>query len=159
MAVTPEATPMTAVARPFEAGFVPLWQAVDSLFKNAFAAPSLFGGVRPYTWQAWTNLYETDEAYVAQFAMPGIKPDSLECTIEQGVLTCKGESALAAPAEGKAIWQSFGGDAYYQIALPGEVEASQAQASYEGGVLTITVPKAAHARSQKIPLIASSAKS
>lgn len=36
------------------------------------------------------------------------------------------------------------------MTLPGEVEPDQAQATYEHGILTITLPKAAHARARSI---------
>ncbi|HLH74533.1 MAG TPA: Hsp20/alpha crystallin family protein [Chloroflexota bacterium] len=162
MAIAPiqQTNGTAAVARPFEAGFVPLWQAVDELFRSSFLMPSqFFGGWASYSSPSGTNLYETGESYVVQLAMPGMKPDSITCKIEQGILTCSGEAAISAPEGANAVWQSFGGPIKYQITLPTEVDAEQAQANYENGVLTITVPKAAHARVKKIPVVGGGAQS
>ncbi len=152
----PKSTAM--ITRPEEV-FLPLRQAMDRLFQDSFLLPSFFsdwttGGWRSPMAIAGTNLWETNEAYVLQIAMPGMKPESISCTVEQNVLTCKAESALEAPEKATALWQSFGGQTNYRVQLPGEVESAQAQASYNDGVLTITLPKAAHARTQTIKVVA-----
>ena len=103
---------------------------------------------------AGTNFWETNESYVLQIALPGMKADSIEVRVEQNVLTCKGQPAVQAPANATALWQSFGGQTSYRIQLPAEVESGQAQATYQDGVLTITLPKASHARTHSIKVTA-----
>jgi HSP20 family protein len=141
--------------------FVPLRQAMDRLFQDSFLAPSLFhnSDFWPSGWSSpsaisGTNLWETNEGYVLQIAMPGMKADSIECNVEQNVLTCKGQPSVQAPANATALWQSFGGQAGYRIQLPAEVESGQAQATYQDGVLTISLPKAVHARTHAIKVTA-----
>jgi len=144
----------TALMRRPEDAFVPLRQVMDRLFQESFLLPSLFDGVGPSGIPTGTNLWETNDSYVLQMAMPGVKPDSISCTVEQNVLTCKAESAIKAPENGTPIWQSFGGQTEYRVQLPAEVESGKAQATYEYGILTITMPKAAHARAQTIKVVA-----
>lgn len=139
-----------SVARRSENEPVPLRQMMNRLFDESFLMPALFEEVFAGHGSAGTNLYETADGYVVQLAMPGVKPESIDCTVVNDVLTCTGQAALQAPDQGTAIWESLGGQSAYRIQLPGEVEAGNAQATYENGILTITVPKAAHARAQTI---------
>jgi HSP20 family protein len=137
-----------------EGSFMPLRQAMDRLFQESFLRPFWFDDFGWPTGQTGTNLWETNDNYIVQLAMPGMKPGSINCSVEQNVLTCSGESALQPPQGANPIWQSVGGNAQYRIQLPAEVESSKAEATYENGVLTITLPKAAHARSHPIKITA-----
>lgn len=152
----------TAMATRPTSPYVPLRQAMDRLFQESILAPSLVDQF----WSGWpsagripaaaagANLWETSESYVVQMALPGMKPDSIDCTVEQNVLTCKGETAVTAPENATAIWQGLGGSAAYRILLPAEVESGHAQATYQDGVLTITLPKAIRARTHSIKVTA-----
>jgi HSP20 family protein len=138
--------------------YLPLRQVMDRLFQESVLLPSFFNeavsaGSR-WTPAAGTNMWETAEGFILQIALPGMKPDSINCTIEQNVLTLKAESAVPTPEKANALWQSFGSAANYRIQLPGEVESSQVEATYEGGILTLNLPKLARARSQTIKVVA-----
>jgi HSP20 family protein len=145
------------VNRPDDA-YLPLRQVMDRLFSESFLDPSFFSDAATsgsrWTTAVGTNLWETPEGYVLQVAMPGMKADSINATIEQNVLTLKAESAVTAPEKSSSIWQSLGGGANYRIQLPGEVESSQVQATYEAGVLTLNLPKHARVRAQTIKVVA-----
>lgn len=152
----------SVVAQRRQGSPMPLRDVMSRLFEESFLMPSIFdrffedfGKDFSSTWaEAGTNLYESGDSYVVQLALPGMKPDSIDCTIEGNVLTCRAESAVQAPDKANALWQSFGGEAHYQVTLPGEVEADQAKASYEHGILTVTLPKVAHARAKPIKVTA-----
>src|SRR5579884_1121796 len=92
----------TALMRRPEDAFVPLRQVMDRLFQESFLLPSLFDGFGPSAIPTGTNLWETNDSYVLQMAMPGVKPDSISCTVEQNVLICKAESAIKAPENASA---------------------------------------------------------
>lgn len=143
-------TSQTALALRPERTFMPLRQAMDRLFQESFLLPSFFDGFSASMGETGTNLWETGDRYVVQLAMPGVNPKSINCSVEQNVLTCKAESAVQQPENANPIWQSFGGQTEYRIQLPSEVEADRAEATYEHGILTITLPKAAHARTHSI---------
>lgn len=156
----------TNVAQRPAPGYMPLRQVMDRLVQDSFLPSSLFN----QAWSNWpslwtdsanapvslagTNLWETKDAYVLQIAMPGMNPESIDCTVEQNVLTCKAQPAIRMPENATPVWQGFGGQAAYRIPLPDEVEAGQAQAAYENGVLTIGLPKAVHARPHSIKVTA-----
>ena len=137
-----------------EPGYVPLSQAMNRLFQDSFLLPSVFEGFGGFTGTAGTNLWETNDGFVAQVAAPGVKPEALQLTVEQNVLTIKGEPAIAAPEQAKPIWQALGGQTEYRIQIPGEVDPSGAEASYDAGILTVRLPKVQHARARTIPVTA-----
>jgi HSP20 family protein len=149
--------PRTLVNRPNDA-YLPLRQVMDRLFSESFLLPSFFNDAATngsrWTAAAGTNLWETADGYILQVALPGMKADSINATIELNVLSLKAESAVPTPEKANAIWQSFGGGANYRIQLPGEVDAAQVEATYEGGVLTLNLPKHARARTQTIKVVA-----
>ena len=142
----------TPARRPDE-GMVPLGQVMQRLFQDSFLLPSVFdsfGGAGA----AGSNLWETGDSYTLQVAMPGMKPEAIQATVERDVLIIKAEPALQAPEQARAIWQSLGGETEYRIQLPGEVEPGQAEATYEWGILTVRLPKAAHAQAHTIKVAA-----
>lgn len=148
----------TGLARQGSGGAVPLSQAMDRLFRESFLMPSMldsfFGDPGAWGGQAGSNLYETTDGYTLQLVMPGVKADSITCTIEQGVLTVHADSYVQPPENARALWQTFGGAPEYRIQLPEATESGTAQAEYRDGVLTIRLPKPAHAKPQTIKVSA-----
>jgi HSP20 family protein len=135
-------------------GLAPLSQVMQRLFQDSVLLPSVFDGFGGIAGTAGTNLWESGDSYTIQIALPGMQADSIQVTVEQDVLTVRGESALQAPEQARAVWLSFGGEAAYRIQLPGEVESGQAEASYEQGILTVRLPKAARAQARTITVTA-----
>ena len=142
----------TLARRPADT-FVPLRQAVDRLFQDSFPLPS------PLTYYrggaAGTNLYQTEDGFVVQIALPGAKADSINLSVEKDVVTVSAEAAVQAPEKATTVWQSFGGQRDLKIQLPAEVDSGAVTASYEAGVLTVQLPKAAHMRPRTIKVNAS----
>lgn len=157
---------LTSVAQRPAPGYMPLRQVMDRLVQDSFLPSSLFNEAWsdwPSLWTdganarvslAGTNLWETKDGYVLQIAMPGMNPESIDCTVEQNILTCRAQPSIPTPENATPVWQGFGGQAAYRVQLPDEVEAGQALASYENGVLTIALPKAVHARPHSIKVTA-----
>jgi len=133
-----------------QAGVVPLHQVMQRLFQDSVLLPSMFDSIGGAVGAAGTNVWETGDSYTIQVALPGLRVDSIRATVEQEVLTITGESALAVPEQGRAIWQSLGGETAYRLQLAGEVDAGAAEASYAAGIVTLRLPKAAHAQARTI---------
>ncbi|HXG42796.1 MAG TPA: Hsp20/alpha crystallin family protein [Dehalococcoidia bacterium] len=114
----------------------------------------LLGRFRP--WQEAAsfplNVYETKEAVVVEAALPGFRPEDIEISVQDGLLTVHAQRRMEAEEEHRTYhWRELGyGSFRRSISLPAPVEADQAEAVYERGLLTITLPKAAEARPKTI---------
>lgn len=142
------------VSRRPEEGYLPLSQAMNRLLQDSFLFP---GGIESYGAfgaTGGTNLWETNDGFVVQVAVPGVQPDALQLTVEQNILTIKGEPTVKAPENAKPIWQSLGGQAEFRVQIPGEVDSGAAEAGYEAGILTVRLPKAQHVRARTIQVTA-----
>jgi HSP20 family protein len=99
-----------------------------------------------------TDLYETEDAVVAEVSVPGIDPKNVNVEIENNVLHVRAEQSSVVEDKGKdyyrkevrrgAFARSFG--------LPAEVDAEKVKANYEKGILKIEMPKTEKAKPKKI---------
>jgi HSP20 family protein len=136
---------------------MPLSEAIDRLFRDAFTWPRAFGFGEafgpPGGGGMAGNLYETNESYILQVPLPGVKADELEITAHENVLTLQGKTAIAAPEGARAIWGGMADQQFREVVqLPGDVDAERASAEYHDGILTLTLPKAEHARVRTIKI-------
>lgn len=105
------------------------------------------------------NLYDTGDHLVLVAAIPGITTDDLEISAEQNVVTISGKIALPLQDDEEAervTWYrrelGLGHQFQRRVTLPVAIEASDAEAHYENGILRLTLPKVAKARLQRIPV-------
>lgn len=98
------------------------------------------------------NIWEDEQTVFAEIDLPGIDPAKLEVTVTEGdQLTIQGERTVTVPKG--AVWhrQERGfGQFMRQVALPSLVDSDKVQASYELGVLRLTLPKSEAAKPKKI---------
>ena len=103
------------------------------------------------------NLYETEEAYWVELPLPGVKPEDLEVTVHENLLTITAKRTWEAPEKAQIIWQGFGGGEWKQsFTLPGEVNADRVEAVMDYGVLRLQLAKAEHVRPRTIRVNAAS---
>jgi HSP20 family protein len=100
------------------------------------------------------DVYETQDDLVVRAHVPGVTPDELEVNYQQGVLTLR---ATTKPVEAKDGWRWYvrelgAGEVTRQITLPREIDVDHATASFENGVLTLTLPKSAAAKPRRIAI-------
>ena len=130
------------------------WQPVFDVFEDIdgfFAS----GGPRraiSRTFAPAINIRETDDSVVVETPLPGIDPSKVDITIENDVLTIEGRDEKRSEVEeqdySRLEWtmQSF----HRSVALPVAVQSDDAQASYQNGVLTVTIPKREEAKAKKV---------
>lgn len=129
---------------------------IDRLFSESFVVPAAFsdfwGGKAIPTLPV--NLYELNDAYVFEVALPGINLANLEIQVVGRQITFKGVFAATAPENAKWIWHGLpSGEFYETLALPFEVEREKVEAKYENGILGITLPKVEYAKPKSIPVV------
>jgi HSP20 family protein len=146
-----------ALVRWSDQPLVSLREAMDRFFEQAFG-PSL------WSWRADTaapivrvplDVYEAGDAYHVMMLVPGIKPDEVQITYQNGTLAITGELKPPAGEFQAALVREIGyGRFYRELRLPTEIVADQVQATCENGVLHLTLPKAEHARTKTIKVSA-----
>jgi HSP20 family protein len=145
---------------PFGQDFVVLRDAMNQLLEESFVPSrgSRSSGsngtmVRPLP----LDVYATQDEAVIIAAVPGMSPQQLEVTIDQNVVTLSGTVPTAAESEqGKgATWylhELWHGQFRRSVTLPFEVDAANADASFENGIVRIVLPKAERAKPHKIAI-------
>jgi len=128
-----------------------LREAMDRLFDDAFTRPVFANGGAAIP---AVDLYQTEEEVVLKAALPGLKADDVQISVENGVLTLRGE--FKAQNEQKEttyyLREQRYGSFERSITLPVDVQTEKAQADFEHGVLTITLPKAESVRPKTISI-------
>ena len=107
------------------------------------------------------DVYATPDEVVVIAAVPGMNPQDLEVSINQNTLTLAGSVPTAADSEQgqQATWylrELWHGQFQRTVTLPFEVDAEQAAATFEHGIVRITLPKAERAKPHKIAIQAAS---
>ena len=89
------------------------------------------------------DVYETDKNIIVKSTIAGAKPEDLDITIDNDMLTIRGERRDECDEEGRdylyreCYWGSFS----RSVILPTEVDAKKIEAELENGVLTIVLKK------------------
>jgi HSP20 family protein len=100
------------------------------------------------------DMYEDKENIVIETQLGGIDPEKVDISIENNVLTIKGESEKKSEVEDKNYYRKEirRGSFFRSIPLPTKVNGEAATAVNEDGVLKITVPKAAELKPKTIKI-------
>lgn len=125
-----------------------LREVMDRLFEESFLPRLGFIGR-----EMASNLYETAEAFVLQLPLAGVKPEEIEITIQQNTVNLKWTTSVNMPENATTRWNGFAEGQYQQsFTLPAPLNADQVEASYENGVLTLSLPKAEQAKARKVEI-------
>ena len=94
-----------------------------------------------------------DNEIELRFDLPGIDTDSIDVTVDHGVLTVSARrSEEYSENEKPFVRERVMGSFTRRLRLADSVDADQIAASYEGGVLTVKVPFAERALPRKIEI-------
>src|SRR5215211_5201165 len=145
---------MTLTRRPSPFGeLMSLRQAMDRLFDDD-ARPSrwLAGGLDG---PALPLDVTTDaDRLTIEAALPGIKPEDVDITVENGTVTIAGKTAEERKAEeGSYVLQEIRRGSFSRsVALPTGLEPDKANATFENGVLRLEIPKAEQVKPRQIKI-------
>ena len=135
-----------------------LQRQMEQLFDNAVRGPASSQGAAATVIAPRMDISEDDKEIRVVAEMPGATPEHIEVTIDDDVLTIRGEreSERETKRRDYHLIERAVGVFQRSIRLPAPVDASQVQARFEDGVLTLTIPKASvKTRSRRVQVSSS----
>ena len=107
-----------------------------------------------YAWFPAVDIVEEPNRFVIKADIPGVAPEGVEITLDNGVLTLRGgrQEELAESA-GLRRTERISGSFYRRFALPDGVDAEQIVARGAHGVLEISIPKVTKAQPRRIEVV------
>jgi HSP20 family protein len=147
---------MTIARRPSPFGeLMTLRQAMDRLFDDDY---------RPFRWLAGgvdgpalpLDVTTTDDAVTIEAALPGVKPEDVDVTVENGTVRISGKTAEERKAEeGSYVLQEIRRGSFSRtVTLPNGLEPDKATATFEHGILRLSIPKAEQVKPRQIKVSA-----
>lgn len=119
-----------------------LQREVDSIFDRFFDRTS-DGQNTTAVWSPRTDLLETNDTFRIRLDVPGVSKEDISINLQNNTLTVSGErpsEPAGEDAEYVRVERAFG-TFHRTFTLPDAVDADNIEATYDNGVLTITVPK------------------
>jgi HSP20 family protein len=109
----------------------------------------------PFAWSDSSlavDMYETDDSVVVKTAIPGVKAEDISVSVTGDTLTIKAESneEEEVKRENYLRRERRFGSYCRSVTLPGGLEADKADADYNDGILTLTLPKAEEVKPKSI---------
>jgi HSP20 family protein len=132
---------------------VSLSDAMNTLFRESFIRPSSVPG------QASPGLLpldvsENENEFVVKASLPGVKPEDVQITVHGDTLTIQGETRADDEKKGDRwhLRERRFGQFQRSLSLATPVDSDRAQAQFEHGVLTLTLPKSEQAKPRQIKI-------
>lgn len=132
--------PFSDLHRLFDDGFVRPWRLMPQTVSYQSTFP--------------VEVSETEDELEVKASLPGVKPDEVEITVQDDVLTIKAEHKDTSEEEKRDYYRREirYGSFHRAMTLPVSVEADKAEATYENGVLKLRLPKAVALRPHQIKI-------
>ena len=129
---------------------VSLRDAVSSLLQESFVRPGGMAGGGAAALPL--DVHETETEFVVKASLPGVKPEDVKLSLENNMLTIRGEKKQVAEEKADRVhrYERSYGVFERAFALPSTVDAEKIEARYDAGVLTVDMPKAERARPRQI---------
>jgi len=128
---------------------------VNHLFNESRVASAAEGDQSSIATSNWTpavDIKEEDECFVLKADVPGVDPKDIDVTMDDGVLTIKGERRHESEEDAngyKRVERSYG-SFYRRFSLPDTANADAVTAKGKDGVLEIFIPKQEKVQARRI---------
>ena len=129
-----------------------LFERLHNEMPALFSVPSLETNFDTEQWSPAVDITETEMQFVIHADLPGVKPDQIEVTAENGILTLKGtrESRKEEEKDNYKRIERFSGSFMRRFTLPDTADLDKISAKTKDGVLDLTIPKVEKAKPKKI---------
>jgi len=133
---------------------VTLREAMDRLFEDTFVPSRRREQAAERVWRLQLDAYVTPNEIVVTANMPGVKPEGVEITLEGDTLTIRGERPAPLENVDYVMQERPFGKFQRTLNINVPVDADKAEAKYENGLLTLTIPKAESVKPKTIQVLA-----
>jgi len=125
-----------------------MWRRVGTAARSSEDGPDM------EAWAVPLDVTRKGDCTVIRASMPGVSPEDIQVSIEDNVLTIKGQTVreLQEEEESYLMRERRTGSFHRALRLPDSVDPDKVEPRYEHGVLTITVPKAEAKRARQLPV-------
>ena len=100
------------------------------------------------------NVGTTPESVEIMALAPGLEPDSLQLTVDRGLLVIAGErkSQVPEPGDSTSVYaqERFVGNFRRVVSLPDDADPAKVDATYRDGILRVSVAKRESSRPRRI---------
>lgn len=103
-------------------------------------------------WAPRVNIAETNDNYMVELELPGVKKDDVKITFKDHILTIEGEKKMTNELKEDDFIrkESIYGKFSRSFRLPEDVEVDKIDANYKDGILTITLPRVEEKKPKQI---------
>jgi HSP20 family protein len=139
--------------RPFRS-MVSIQDEMNKLFDDFFGRPLVRTEWTEGVWSPTVDVSEDKDNVIIKAEMPGVSKDDVRISVQDNVLTLKGEKKQEKEENDKnyhRIERSYGSFCR-SFQLPTTVKTDKIKASYKGGVLSVTLPKTEEVKPKEIPI-------
>lgn len=136
------------------ADFAAMRNMMDRFFDQPLGRLPFRGSEDLATANLSLDVVETGDTFVIKAAVPGVDPKDVEISVDEDVLTIRGEfnKQEETKDENYIRREIRTGSFQRQLRLPPTVEPEKATATFEHGLLTLSIPKKAEARARSIKI-------
>ena len=126
----------------------------DDLFNELYSLPTSFLSKSGMDLSPRIDISETDNEYKIEAELPGINQKEIDVKIDNNILTIKGkkEDVKEEKEKNYHLRERYYGAFQRSISLPNNIEPEKIKASFENGVLNISVPKSDKRTPKKIEI-------
>ncbi len=135
-----------------------LQDEMNRLFMSNYSRGSNQEGFTSGAWNPQVDIFENKDQIVLEAELPGLKPEEVDISIENNVLTLHGERKFEKKDENDnfhRVERSYGSFTR-SFTLPPTVSSENAQADFENGILRLTLAKREEAKPRRIEIKANS---
>jgi len=133
-----------------------LRERVNRLFEDGLItfAPQDYESLPLSSWSPACDVYETEKEIVVKADLPEVKKENIQVTIDQNVLTIRGERKFEEENKGKnyhRVERNYG-EFMRSFTLPAFLDLTQINAEFTEGMLRVAIPKREAAKPKQVEI-------